>query len=106
MRRPRNIVDPQIRAVQKRLGLSQPMLAARCQVHGWNLSRETLAKIESQIRWVADFELLCLSKCLKVPIVELLPDRANMVPFSATARAVLCRKTGPRTPLANPALWR
>ena len=51
------------------------MLAARCQMQGWNLSRETLAKIESQIRWVADFELLCLSKCLKVSMGELLPEK-------------------------------
>ena len=53
------------------------MLAARCQTLGWNLSRETLAKIESQIRWVADFELLCLSRCLKVSIGDLLPERGK-----------------------------
>ena len=50
------------------------MLAAKCHLLGWDLSRETLAKIESQIRWVADAELLCLSKSLGVPIETLLPE--------------------------------
>lgn len=40
---------------------------------GWDLSRETLAKIESQIRWVADFELLCLAAALRVEVEALLP---------------------------------
>ena len=42
---------------------------------GWGISRETLAKIESQIRWVADAELLCLAESLKVPLENLLPKR-------------------------------
>lgn len=69
----RNIVGPQVRALRERLELSQPMLAARCHIHGWDVSRETLAKIESQIRWVADAELVCLAKSLRVPIEQLLP---------------------------------
>jgi transcriptional regulator with XRE-family HTH domain len=54
--------------------LSQSDLAARCGVLGWDLSRETLAKIESQIRWVADFELVCLASALRVDVKELLPS--------------------------------
>ncbi len=41
---------------------------------GWDLSRETLAKIETQIRWVADCELLCLAHSLRVPVETLLPQ--------------------------------
>jgi len=41
---------------------------------GWDLSRESLAKIESQIRWVADAEIVCLAKALKVPVQGLLPQ--------------------------------
>ena len=75
MERPRNIVGPQIKKLRKKRGLSQPMLVAKCNLLGWGVSRETLAKIESQIRWVADAELLCLSMTLKVPIETLLPER-------------------------------
>lgn len=52
------------------------MLAARCNLLGWNLSRETLAKIESQVRWIADCELICLAEALNIPISSLLPEGA------------------------------
>ena len=76
MKPPRNIVGPQIKALRVARGLTQPMLAAKCHLLGWDLSRETLAKIESQIRWVADAELFCLSKSLRVPLEGLLPESA------------------------------
>ena len=47
------------------------MLVARLNVNGWDISRETLAKIEAQIRWVADFELLRLAEALNVTLPEL-----------------------------------
>ena len=71
----RNIVGPQIRKLRAERGLTQPMLVAKCNLLGWGISRETLAKIESQIRWVADAELLCLAESLKVPLDALLPKR-------------------------------
>lgn len=77
MKPPRNIVGPQVRALREKGGLTQPMLAAKCQLLGWDLSRETLAKIESQIRWVADAELLCLANALKVPVQQMLPSGAT-----------------------------
>ena len=69
----RNIVGPQIRKLRAERGLTQPMLVARCNLLGWGVSRETLAKIESQIRWVADAELLCLAQAFKLPVEALLP---------------------------------
>lgn len=57
--------------------MSQSDLAARCGVLGWDLSRETLAKIEAQIRWIADFELVCLASALRVAVTELLPNAAK-----------------------------
>lgn len=53
--RPRNVVGPVVRRLRNAAELSQADLAARCGVLGWDLSRETMAKIESQIRWAADF---------------------------------------------------
>jgi hypothetical protein len=55
------------------------MLAARCRRLGWDLSRETLAKIEAQFRWVSDFELLCLAMALNASVSEFLPS-AELAP--------------------------
>jgi hypothetical protein len=42
------------------------------------LSRETLAKIETQLRWVSDFELLCLAKALRVTPDDLWPPKEKI----------------------------
>lgn len=77
MDKPRNFVGPTVRRLRSNLGLTQAMLAARCQRLGWEISRESLAKIESQIRWVADFELLHLARVFQVDVSELVPDRKH-----------------------------
>jgi len=53
-------------------GLSQTALATKCQLVGWKISRDTLAKIETQIRWVADSEVVKLAKVLMISEQELL----------------------------------
>ena len=42
-RTPRNVVGPQVRALRKAQRLMQRDLCARCQVAGFDLSRESLA---------------------------------------------------------------
>ena len=66
MRQPRNIVGPVVRRLRTERALTQAQLAAKLNVLGWDLSRGTLAKIESQFRWVADSELLLLAEALGV----------------------------------------
>ena len=78
MKGARNIIGPQLRKLRSQNGLSQPALAARCQRMGWDLSRDTLAKIESQSRWVADFEVIFLAQALGVSHLLLLPDDKRM----------------------------
>ena len=78
MKSPRNLTGPQIRKMRYQQSLTQPMLAARCAQAGWNVSRETLAKIEGQFRWVSDFELICLAKALRVELTALLPQRDKL----------------------------
>lgn len=73
-KRPRNVVGPVIRKLRYKYELTQPMLAARCHALGWELSRETLAKIETQLRWVSDFELVCLARALRVKVTDLLEE--------------------------------
>jgi hypothetical protein len=41
--------------------------------------REAFAKIECQIRWVADFELMCLAAALKAGAPDLLPSPLKKV---------------------------
>ena len=80
MKRPRNIVGPEVRKLREKRGLTQPALVAKCNLLGWGISRESLAKIEAQIRWVADFELACLAKVLNVSIEVLMPeDRMHII---------------------------
>jgi transcriptional regulator with XRE-family HTH domain len=75
----RNIIGPQLCRWRKDRGLTQPMLVARCNLMGWGMSREILAKIETRIRWVADAELACLAAALKVPVEALLPKGREAV---------------------------
>jgi transcriptional regulator with XRE-family HTH domain len=82
MHRPRNITGPVARRRREQLGLTQPMLVARLNRLGWDLSRETYAKIEAQIRWLADFELVWLARALDVTPAELL-DEAGQPPRRA-----------------------
>jgi hypothetical protein len=73
MKVPRNLVGPRIRELRVKMAITQPMLVAKCQLVGWDISRETIAKIESQIRWVSDFELLGFAKAFNVSVNDLWP---------------------------------
>jgi len=74
MKGTQNIVGPQIGAVRTRRNFSQEELAAKCGVLGLDISRGTLAKIESQVRCVNDGELRLLARALGVKIEELYPE--------------------------------
>jgi len=76
MRPPGNIVGPQISRLREAQGLSQAALAAKCQLLGWDISRDILARIEGQIRCVTDAELVFLARSLAVSIDGLLPKEA------------------------------
>lgn len=54
--------------------ISQKDLVARLESNGWNISRETLAKIETGIRRVRDYELVALAKALNVSPDALLDE--------------------------------
>ena len=75
MTKPQNIVGPQIRKLRYQQKLTQEMFAARCTLHGWDLSRGTLSKIEAQLRCVTDAELVILAKALKVEVSAVLPPK-------------------------------
>ena len=76
MQKIKNVSGPQVRKIRYQLKLSQPELAARCQRLGWDVSRDIIARIELQTRWVGDFELALLANALKVSIADLIPAKS------------------------------
>ena len=88
-RQPQNLVGWQVRRLRLQQRLTQPALAARCQVVGYDLSRESLAKIEGRIRTVTDAEVALLALALRVPFVLLYPSETEMAgllkPFQSLA---------------------
>jgi len=73
MKNRKNIVGPNVRRLRTNQDISQEKLAAKCQLIGWDISREGIAKIESQVRDVSDIELLKLAKALRVHFSVLFP---------------------------------
>jgi len=66
-----NKIGPHIRKLRGKQKLTQEQLVARCNLLEWNISRSTLAKIESQVRRITDIEVILLAKALKVEIQNL-----------------------------------
>lgn len=84
---PLNVIGPQLRRLRRRIGLSQAGLVARCQLAGYDLSRESLAKIEGRVRSVTDAEVLLLAEALRVPFAELFPAEEQTKTALLTFRA-------------------
>lgn len=74
-----NIIGPAVRRLRVEQGLTQDAFAARCQLTGWDLSRETLSKIEAQLRRINDAEALMLAKVLKCELSALFPQNIKDV---------------------------
>lgn len=72
IRKRKNLVGPQVRRIRVHGALAQSELAARCQRQGWDIDRNTIAKIEGGARWVKDYELFELARALRVPVGRLL----------------------------------
>ena len=69
---PRNIVGPVIRELREKQGLTQSAFVAKLNLLGWDVSRDIIARIEGQVRWVADFEIVKLAAGLGMEYTELL----------------------------------
>ena len=74
----RNVIGPQVRKLRRQQHLSQPKLVVRCQLAGYDLSRESLAKIEGGWRVVSDVEILLLANVLGVPFPVLFPEPGRL----------------------------
>ena len=69
-----NICGSRVRDARKKMKLSQDQLAARLQTEGLGVNQNSVSRIETGKRIVADFELLALSKVLSVDISWLVQD--------------------------------
>ena len=69
-----NRVGPTVRKIRKLKNLSQDQLVARCNLLEWNISRSTLAKIESQVRRITDIEVELLASALNVTVKDLFEE--------------------------------
>lgn len=68
----KNLCGERIHEARCRLRLTQSELAARLQCEGITLERDCISRIEIGTRFVADYELLILSRVLGVKIEWLL----------------------------------
>ena len=68
----KNICGKRVKEARKKLKLSQVDLAARLQVEGVIIERDSLSRIEIGTRFVTDYEIVALSKCLNISIDYLL----------------------------------
>ena len=62
----KNICGDKIKEARKRLKLSQEELAAKLQVEGINIERDSVSRIEIGTRFIADYELAALCKILNI----------------------------------------
>ncbi|PCI71344.1 MAG: transcriptional regulator [Gammaproteobacteria bacterium] len=61
-----NVVGSKVKAIRTSKNLTQEELTAKCNLANWDISRGTLAKIESKVRRVTDIEVLRLASVLKI----------------------------------------
>ena len=68
----KNICGERIKQARRALGLSQEAVAAKLQLQGVNMERDSVSRIEIGTRFVADYELRALCHILKVTPQHLL----------------------------------
>ena len=68
----KNICGQRVKEARRSMKLSQEELAAKLQVEGVNIERDSVSRIEIGTRFVADYELLVLCKILSVTPAYLL----------------------------------
>jgi transcriptional regulator with XRE-family HTH domain len=70
-----NVCGKELLRLRSERGLSQTELATKCQLAGWDTSRDIINRIERRIRRVDDLDLATLARVLGVKIEELYPAK-------------------------------
>ena len=68
----RNLIGARVELARKNQGMKQKDLIAQLQVSGVDMNASGLSKLEGQIRFVTDFELVALADILDVSVDWLL----------------------------------
>lgn len=70
---PRNLIGPRIRAVRlaARPPVTQEDLVARLARLGVYLDRTAVARMENNSRFIRDYEIVAIAKCLRVSVASL-----------------------------------
>lgn len=68
----RNICGDRIREARQKRRLSQSGLCKLLQLRGVMVERDTISRMESGSRFVADFEAVVIAEVLEVPVLWLL----------------------------------
>lgn len=68
-----NLIGPQVKKWRALKGWSQEVLAAKLQLRGWSISRDSLASLELRRRRVPDCEMLFLARVFGVGLEDLFP---------------------------------
>jgi len=92
MTAPLNLIGPQVRKFRNQKNWTQEALAAKLQVEGWDVSRESLAKLEAQFRRAPDCELLFLAKVLGVEVMKLFPKNLDLKKLDPSLRLKVSTK--------------
>ncbi len=69
-----NIIGKNVRLIREKKGWTQEQLAAKCNLIDWEISRGTLAKIESNVRGVTDIEVSYFALVFDVDIDKLFSE--------------------------------
>ncbi len=70
----KNLCGNKVKQARAKLGITQAELAARLQVEGITIERDSVSRIEIGTRFVADFEIVALAKVMKVGVEWLLSE--------------------------------
>lgn len=72
----RNVIGAQIRKIRlsAKLPISQEDLAGKLAARGILLDRSAVSRIENQERYLMDYEIVAIARCLKVSVAKLFGD--------------------------------
>jgi len=70
----KNLCGDRVRQARQKIRLSQSDLAARLQIAGVIIERDSISRIEAGTRFVADYELKAIAQVLSVDVMWLLSE--------------------------------
>ena len=76
----KNVVFTRLKQARLEQNLSQNQLATKMQLLSVDIDQQMISKIESNRRFVTDYEIICFAKALHVSVDYLLADYDRIVP--------------------------